>query len=131
MRLCAYNMANPIIRKGFVSMASKYSYREVMNMNEKEFGAIATTNAANKAWMKEAIKRVEIRKSYPRIAVFSEEKGKIVYVADKTKKATTKQVPISFMSLKKAFCTEVLKLEFSTPKKQETFRERYEAQINQ
>lgn len=102
---------------------SKYSYGDIMRMNEAEFLAVAGTTVANKAWLKEAAGRTEIRKSYPRKSEWNEEKLKYVSVADKSKKPTIKTVPISFMSLKKAYCEEVLKLEKKVQKK-ETFRDR-------
>lgn len=102
---------------------SKYSYGDIMRMNEAEFLAVAGTTVANKAWLKEAAGRTEIRKSYPRKSEWNEEKQKYVSVADKSKKPTIKTVPISFMSLKKAYCEEILKLEKKVQHK-ETFRDR-------
>ena len=43
-------------------MASKYSYREIMAMNEAEFIAIASTSEKNKEWLKEAVARTEVLK---------------------------------------------------------------------
>lgn len=99
---------------------SKYSYGDVMRMNEAEFIAVA---GANKAWLKEAAQRTEVRKTYPRKQEWNEEKQRYTSVADKSKKPTIKTAPISFMSLKKAYCEEVLKLEKKVQKK-ETFRDR-------
>ena len=101
-------------------MASKYSYREIMAMNEAEFLAIASTS---KEWLKEAVARTEVRKSYPRKHEWSEEKNRYVSVADKSQKPTIKTVPISFMGIKMAFAVEVLKLEKASQHK-ETFRDR-------
>jgi len=102
-------------------MANKYTYAMVMAMDESTFTTLAISK--NKEWLAEALNRTETRKQYPRIPVWSEEKGKNIYVADKTKKPTVKVSPISFFTLKKAFCDEVLKLE---PKSQEqdNFRSR-------
>lgn len=99
---------------------SKYSYGDIMRMNEAEFIAVAV---ANKAWLKEAAQRTEARKTYPRKTEWNEEKQRYTSVADKSKKPTVKVAPISFMSLKKAYCEEVLKLEKKVSKK-ETFRDR-------
>ena len=104
-------------------MASKYSYREIMAMNEAEFLAIASTSEKNKVWLKDAVARTEVRKSYPRKHEWSEEKNRYVSVADKSQKPTIKTVPISFMGIKKAFAVEVLKLEKASQHK-ETFRDR-------
>lgn len=102
---------------------SKYSYGDVMRMNEAEFLAVAGTTVANKEWLKEAAQRTEVRKTYPRKQEWNEEKQRYTSVADKSKKPTIKTAPISFMSLKKAYCEEVLKLEKKVQKK-ETFRDR-------
>lgn len=107
-------------------MASKYSYREVMNMDETTFTNLVCSNAAGRAWVKEAVDRTEVRHSYPRKAVYDERKGKAIYVADKTATPVENVVPISFMSLKKAYCAEVAKIAPAT-RSSETFRERMKA----
>lgn len=99
---------------------SKYSYGDVMRMNEAEFVAVA---GKDKEWLKEACQRTEVRKTYPRKMEWNEEKLRYRSVADKSKIPTVSIVPISFMSLKKAYCEEVLKLEKKVQKK-ETFRDR-------
>lgn len=104
----------------------KYTYAEIMVMDEKTFNALATSSG-NKEWLKEAATRTEIRKTYPRMAVWNEEKGKNVYIADKSKKPKTKTAPISFLSLKKAYCVEVLKIQKKSAAKKETFRDRIAA----
>lgn len=98
---------------------SKYSYGDITRMNEAEFLAVA---GKDKEWLKEACQRTEVRKTYPRKPEWNEEKQKYTFVADKSKKANITTSPISFMSLKKAYCEEVLKLE-KKPRK-ETFRDR-------
>lgn len=98
---------------------SKYSYGDIIRMNEAEFIAVA---GKDKEWLKEACQRTEARKTYPRKQEWNEEKQKYTYVADKSKKANITTAPISFMSLKRAYCEEVLKLEKKPGK--ETFRDR-------
>ena len=98
---------------------SKYSYGDVMRMNEAEFIAVA---GKDKEWLKEAAQRTEVRKTYPRKMEWNEELQKYTFVADKSKKANISTSPISFMSLKRAYCEEVLKLEKKPGK--ETFRDR-------
>ena len=88
-------------------------------MSEAEFIAIA---GKDKEWLKEACQRTEVRKTYPRKPEWNEEKQKYTFVADKSKKASITTSPISFMSLKRAYCEEVLKLEKKPGK--ETFRDR-------
>ena len=88
-------------------------------MNEAEFLAVA---GKDKEWLKEACQRTEVRETYPRKPEWNEKLQKYTYVADKSKKANITTAPISFMSLKKAYCEEVLKLE-KKPRK-ETFRDR-------
>lgn len=108
-------------------MAShKYSYADIMAMNEKTFTDFVNA-ANNKEWLKEAANRTETRKTYPRMKVWSEEKGKNVYVADKSKKAKVKTAPISFFSIKKAYCDEILKIQKKGNAKKETFRDRIAA----
>lgn len=101
---------------------NKYTYAMVLAMDETSFTTLAT--AKNKEWLEEAVTRKEARKQYPRIPVWNEEKQKYTHVADKSKKPTVKMVDISFFSLKKAFCEEVLKIEKASSKKKPTFRER-------
>lgn len=101
---------------------AKIKYEDVMAMKEVEFYDFAT--AHHKEWMGEAIHRTEVRKTYPRVPAYNEEKGKIVYVADKTQPAKVKHSEISFFSLKKAYCAECLNIK-PVEKKKETFRERY------
>lgn len=98
---------------------SKYSYGDITRMSEAEFLAVA---GKDKEWLKEACQRTEVRKTYPRKPEWNEEKQKYTFVADKSKKANITTSPISFMSLKRAYCEEVLKLE-KKPRK-ETFRDR-------
>lgn len=98
-----------------------YTYAVIMAMKESDFTTLATSK--DKDWLDAATERVEPRKVYPRMAVWSEEKSKMVYLADKSKKPTIKMSPISFFSLKKAFCEEVLKIAPVENKKQ-TFRDR-------
>lgn len=107
---------------------NKYTYATVMAMDETTFTTLAVSK--NKEWLAEALERTEARKQYPRIAVWNEEKGKNVFVADKTKKPTVKVAPISFLSLKKAFCDEVLKIEATSTTKP-TFRERMKIALGQ
>ena len=99
---------------------SKYSYGDIMRMNEAEFIAVA---GKDKEWLKEAAQRTEVRKTYPRKHEWNEEKQRYTSVADKSKIPAISIVPISFMSLKKAYCEEILKLEKKVQKK-ETFRDR-------
>lgn len=101
---------------------NKYTYAVVLAMDETAFTALATSK--NKEWLDEAVTRTEPRKTYPRIAVWSDEKQKNVYIADKTRKPIVKMAAISFFSLKKAFCEEVLKIEKVSDKKKPTFRDR-------
>lgn len=101
---------------------NKYTYAMVMALDESSFTTLATSK--NKEWLEEAVTRTETRKSYPRVSVWNEEKQKYTHVADKSKKPTVKVCAISFFSLKKAFCEEVLKIEKATAKKKPTFRER-------
>lgn len=101
---------------------NKYTYAMVMAMDETSFTTLATSK--NKEWLEEAVNRTEARKQYPRVSVWSDEKQKYVHIADKTKKPTVKMVAISFFTLKKAFCEEVLKIEKIGAKKKPTFRER-------
>ena len=98
---------------------SKYSYGDIMRMSEAEFIAIA---GKDKEWLKEACQRTEVRETYPRKPEWNEKLQKYTYVADKSKKANISTAPISFMSLKRAYCEEVLKLEKKPGK--ETFRDR-------
>ena len=98
---------------------SKYSYGDIIRMSEAEFVAIA---GKDKEWLKEACQRTEVRETYPRKPEWNEKLQKYTYVADKSKKANISTAPISFMSLKKAYCEEVLKLEKKPGK--ETFRDR-------
>lgn len=107
-------------------MPNKHTYREVMNMNEEAFTNLVCSNAAGRAWVKEAADRTEVRRSYPRKDVYDEKKGKVIYVADKTATPVENVVPISFMSLKKAYCAEVAKIA-PAAKSSETFRERMKA----
>ena len=99
---------------------SKYSYGDIIRMSEAEFVAIA---GKDKEWLKEACQRTEVRETYPRKPEWNEKLQKYTYVADKSKKANISTAPISFMSLKRAYCEEVLKLEKKVQKK-ETFRDR-------
>lgn len=98
---------------------SKYSYGDIIRMSEAEFTAIA---GKDKEWLKEACQRTEVRETYPRKPEWNEKLQKYTYVADKSKKANITTAPISFMSLKRAYCEEVLKLEKKPGK--ETFRDR-------
>ena len=98
---------------------SKYSYGDIIRMSEAEFVAIA---GKDKEWLKEACQRTEVRETYPRKPEWNEKLQKYTYVADKSKKANISTAPISFMSLKRAYCEEVLKLEKKPGK--ETFRDR-------
>ena len=98
---------------------SKYSYGDIMRMSEAEFIAIA---GKDKEWLKEACQRTEARETYPRKPEWNEKLQKYTFVADKSKKANITTSPISFMSLKRAYCEEVLKLEKKPGK--ETFRDR-------
>lgn len=104
-------------------MVSKLTYALVMAMKEDTFKVEATSNETKRKWLEEAVTRSEVRKVYPRIRVYDEEKDKYIYVADKTQKPSIKTSPISFFSLKKAYCEEVLKIEKASTKK-ETFRDR-------
>lgn len=92
---------------------------EVMAMKEADFMELAKNDIE---WLKKAAKRKEDRKSYPRVKA-TNKKGKVVYVADKSQEPRISKSPISFMSLKKAYCVEVLKLE-AAPAKTPTFRDR-------
>lgn len=98
---------------------SKYSYGDIIRMSEAEFVAVA---GKDKEWLKEACQRTEVRETYPRKPEWNEKLQKYTYVADKSKKANISTAPISFMSLKRAYCEEVLKLEKKPGK--ETFRDR-------
>ena len=115
---------------------AKKSYSDVMAMKEGEFFALVITEGAQD-WMKEAVKRLEVRKSFPRKPVLDamgnpvkkiNKSGKeyVVTKADKNAKPSIKHSPISFFSIKKAFCEEVLKIEKKVPEDVSNFRGRFE-----
>lgn len=115
---------------------AKLTYADVMKMNEGAFFALVINEGAQD-WMKDAIKRKEVRKSYPRKAVMDEygnpikklnKSGKeyTVTEADKSKKPSIKHSPISFFSIKKAFCVEVLHIEKVAQEDVSNFRMRFE-----
>ena len=115
-------------------MAMEYTYEEVMALKEGEFDALVEEmNALD--WYENALNRKEARETYPRKKVLDEQGNPIkkinksgkeytVTEADYSRKPTIKNVPISFFTLKKAFCEEVLGLEKKEVVKPETFRER-------
>ena len=98
-----------------------YTFAVVMAMKESDFTALAISK--DKEWLEAAVTRKEARKVYPRVSVWNEEKQKYTHVADRTKKPNIKMSPISFFSLKKAFCEEVLKIA-PVENKKPTFRDR-------
>lgn len=111
------------------------TYAEVMKMNEAQFFALVIQQGAQE-WMKKAVERVEVRKSYPRVAVKDEQGNPIkkinkagkeytVTCADKSRKPSIKHSPISFFSIKKAFCEEVLGIEKVVKEDVSTFRGRF------
>lgn len=115
-------------------MALEFTYEEVMDLKEGEFDAlIEEMNALD--WYEQALDRVEIRKTYPRKKVLDEQGNPVkkinksgkeyaVTEADYSRKPNITHTPISFFTLKKAFCEEVLGLEKKVIVKPETFRER-------
>ena len=115
-------------------MALEFTYEEVMALKEGEFDALVEEmNALD--WYEKALDRKEARETYPRKKVLDEQGNPIkkinksgkeytVTEADYSRKPTIKNVPISFFSLKKAFCEEVLGLEKKAPEAKENFRTR-------
>ena len=102
----------------------KYTYADVMKMKEVEFKALIHSKPEYKAWLTEAVERTEAREIYPRMKVWSEDKQKFVYVADKSKRPVIKSAPISFFTLKSEFCAEMLKIEKKQDTAKPTFRDR-------
>lgn len=111
-------------------------YSELFQMKEVDFINWVKGNPEYKAWAKEALTRTEIRKTYPRKKVYddngnvvkevSKKTGKeyVKYEADYSKKPKITEVPISFVSLKKAFAFECLGVEPVAKVEKDTFRNR-------
>ena len=122
-------------------MAKNYTYEEIMKLEEVPFFAVVVEEFNAKEWLKEALTRKEKRETYPRkkvldangnpIQKISKKNGKPYFVmeADYSKKPSLKMSKISFFSVKKAFCEEVLHLEKKTPEVKETFRTRMDKML--
>ena len=59
------------------------------------------------AWLKDMAKKTEMVEEYPKKIVI-DENGREKAVADKSKKAKLVEKPISFLTLKKAFCEKFM-----------------------
>lgn len=103
------------------------TYQDIMKLKEAQFAEFIQKAGEPSyiEWVKKASKRTEERKNYPRTKVWDAEKGDFVLKADKSRKPNITQSPISFMSLKKAFCEECLGIQKKAPTKKETFRDRF------
>lgn len=123
---------NYICERWFPSMATKELTREtVMALKEDAFFNLCKLEADYKTWLKEALNRTETRKTYPRKKFWNEEKQKFTYIADKSKKPIFKTAPISFFTLKAAFCDEMLGMEKKVTEKPVSFRDRLAALLDE
>jgi hypothetical protein len=108
-------------------MANEITYQDIMKLKEAQFTAFIQQAGEPSyiEWVKKASQRTEERKNYPRVKVWDAEKNDFVMRADKSRQPRVTQSPISFMSLKKAFCEECLGIQKKAPVKKETFRDRF------
>lgn len=97
------------------------TYSDVLSMDEEELIAYAKSIGKLED-LKTIVARKTTQSKHPRIRVESEKHpGKMVWVADKSRRAIKDKKPITFLEAKSAFAKEILG--FQTAKK-ETFRDR-------
>jgi hypothetical protein len=114
---------------------TEYTYNTFLEMDEEALTSWIDGDEEYSDWAEKALKRKEIRTVYPRVKVYTPD-GKPVMVvradgkrvqktvADKSATPTITEMPISFLSFKKAFIRECLGIEPVEQKKKETFHTR-------
>ena len=118
-------------------MAAKktYTFEEIMDMKEAPFIALVK-ELGKMADLDEIAGRTTPQKVYPRVLKPMKydkkhpenyDPNKMTYQADKTKKPTIKQKPITFFEVKTCFAKEVLGLTVKVKKSNPTFRDRIAA----